>query len=185
MTPRAQAFPAALAMTPLSEAHAETVVRWRNDPANRAMFFSDGELSLASQLAWTRRQRDDPLDHTYVALWGAEPVGMVAVYGVDTARRTGEYGRILVDQAWRRQGIGRAISGWITALGFQSLGLEQIHASCLAANRPIQTLLHSLGFRPVGTWRHVSGREAVRMEVTVAEWRRLGLSKVYEPALNV
>lgn len=163
--------PRELRLVPLSADWAADVVRWRNDPANRCFFLGSGELTVPGQLAWTERQRRDPHDHTFIALWEQIPVGMGGIYGVDPATRSAEYGRIVVDPGWRRRGLGRAITGLLLAHGFAALDLELIFANCLRDNRPIIALLQGLAFTPAGSWRHeASDRKVTRLEVATRAW---------------
>lgn len=140
-------------------------------PENRVRFLSDVALTTSMQLAWTERSRNDPTDLTCIALRNGLPAGMVALY--DIADRKAEYGRILIDDAFRRQRVGLAISGCIVAFGFSVLDLELVYANCLAQNDPILDLLGLLGFVRLGTWRHApSGRDVVRLEITRQAWGR-------------
>ncbi len=152
-------------MRPLSADHAAAVVAWRNDPANAACFLTQDRLTHDGQLAWTQKQQADRNDHTHVAELSGRPVGMVAIYGVDEAAGEAEYGRILVDRAWRRRGLGHAISAWALDLAFTRLGLKRVYAHCLAANHPIHTLIGQLGFAE-------SARDAgtVRFEISRDRW---------------
>jgi RimJ/RimL family protein N-acetyltransferase len=159
--------------------HAESVVRWRMQPENRARFLSDAEFTVAAQLRWTERSRNDSTDMTCVALRDGLPVGMVALY--DMADRGAEYGRILVDDSCRRQRVGLAISGCVVAFGFGVLGLERIFANCLAQNAPIIGLLGLLGFTRIGAWRHeASGRDVATLEITGAAWAGSAACKAFE-----
>lgn len=160
-----------LLLVPLEPEHAASVVAWRNDPVNRARFLSDHELSVTEQLAWTEKQRLDPTDLTLVAMADQTPVAMVAIYGIDARSAQAEYGRILVDNDWRRRGVGSAVSRWVVDFAFAELGLDLVYANCLADNRPIHGLLAGLGFQTVKKWRHeASQREVLRLEVISTVW---------------
>ena len=162
-------LPQDLQMVRIAPEHADWVVRWRMQPENRARFLSDVEITRASQLAWTERSRMDPTDLTLVALSEGVPVGMVALY--DVADGCGEYGRILVDDTYRRRHVGLVISGCIVAFGFAVLKLERIYANCLGGNAAILGLLDQLGFVRVGSWLHPhSGRDVVKLEIQREVW---------------
>jgi RimJ/RimL family protein N-acetyltransferase len=173
-----------LRLVPLSVDHASCVVHWRNDPASRPFFLGSGDLRYDSQIVWTQRQRQDPADHTFIALWGEMPVGMTAVYGIQAGEKIAEYGRLLIDPAWRRRGIGIAITGLVLAHGFGSLGLEMIYSNCLFDNRPIHNLLQTLGFHAAGRWHHAaSRRDVTRLELAATAWNASAPNEVYGPAV--
>jgi len=162
-------LPANLRMVRIAPEHAEAVVGWRMQPENRTRFLSDAAITIATQLAWTERSRNDPADMTCVALRDGSPVGMVALYGI--ADGNAEYGRILVEERFRGERVGLSISGCMIAFGFGVLALERVFANCLAENAPILGLLGLLGFTRVGTWRHdPSGRDVVTLEIVRKAW---------------
>ena len=173
-TSRTLSLADSIEMAPVASEHAATIVHWRNDPLNKSMFLSKHDFSLESQYAWIERQQRDPSDFTYVAMLDNKPVGMVAIYDIDERRRCGEYGRILVDRTRRRQGIGITISNRVLSMAFLSLGMDLIYANCFSENKPIFTLLSSLGFQPTVNWRHASSqRDVIRLEVTSSAWKQL------------
>lgn len=172
-------LPQGLQLVRIAPEHADWVVRWRMQPENRTRFLSDVEMTRASQLAWTERSRRDPTDLTLVALRAGVPVGMVALYDIADGRA--EYGRILVDDACRRQCIGLSISGCIVAYGFAVLKLGSIYANCQARNTAILGLLDQLGFVRIGTWRHApSGQDVVKLEIVRAAWSESAACRVFD-----
>lgn len=136
-----------IVMTPLGIEHAAHIVRWRNNPINASRFLTKKIFTLDSQIKWTEQQLSNPCDHTYIAMHQGEPIGMVALYNISFEQHHAEYGRILVDDKWRRKGIGSVISHWITNMGFAELNLSHIYANCYAENIPILDLLQSLGYQ--------------------------------------
>jgi RimJ/RimL family protein N-acetyltransferase len=94
----------------------------------------------------------------FKAVSGTEVVGHIDLDMIDYRNRSGRMSRVLVADAWRGRGAGRAMVQALLDLGFGELGLHRIDLFVFDFNLPAIACYEKAGFAREG---HV--REARRM----------------------
>jgi len=148
---------------------APAVHRWFNDPRVTAdLVGARGGFSEKDARGWVARARDGAADRKWAILLdgGAEPVGFVALFGLE--RHTGPELAVLVgDPAAWGKGVAREAERQACVHAFGDLGAHRIHAEIPATNRAAQKVVSHLGFKREGVMRSAirRGTEAVDNEV--------------------
>ncbi len=145
------------------------VHRWFNDPRVTADLVGRREsFSEDDARAWVERAMDTSRDRKWAILLdgGEEPVGFVALFGLD--RDTGPELAVLVGdpEAWGK-GVAREAERQACVRAFEDYGAHRIHAEIPATNRAAQKVVTFLGFQREGVMRKAirRGDEAVDNEV--------------------
>jgi len=126
----------------------EVMVAWRNNPENRRFFFSQTPWTVEGQVRWYARYSADATDATFViVLKRGEPIGTVAIYGIDEALGTAEFGRMLIgDRRFRGQGFAREAAELALDAAFRLWRLEQVCLEVMDGNAAAIALYEKLGF---------------------------------------
>ncbi|HMC06576.1 MAG TPA: GNAT family N-acetyltransferase [Solirubrobacterales bacterium] len=148
---------------------APAVHRWFNDARVTADLVGNrGAFSEDDARGWVERAMDTSGDRKWsiVLDGGAEPVGFVALFGLQ--RETGPELAVLIgdSSAWGR-GVAREAERQACVEAFRRYGAHRIHAEIPATNRAAQKVVTHLGFRREGVMRRAirRGDEAVDNEV--------------------
>ena len=102
------------------------------------------------------------------------PVGMVLLRDVDLPRRVGELG-YWIGRPWWGRGLATVAAAEALAFGFDTLGLLEIQAICLAENPGSLRVLAKLGFEEVERFEQQlakwpAPRTQVRLLLPKARW---------------
>jgi ribosomal-protein-alanine N-acetyltransferase len=148
---------------------AQAVHRWFNDPQVTAdLVGSRDGFSEDDARGWVERATDTSRDRKWAILLdgGAEPVGFVALFGLE--RETGPELAVLVGDpaAWGR-GVAREAERQACVHAFNDHGAHRIHAEIPATNRAAQKVVTFLGFQREGVMRKAikRGDEIIDNEV--------------------
>src|SRR5215211_5925306 len=148
---------------------ASAVVRWFNDSRVTADLVGSREsFSDDDARGWVERAMDTTRDRKWAILLdgGAEPVGFVALFGLE--RDTGPELAVLVGdpEAWGK-GVAREAERQACIRAFEDYGTHRIHAEIPATNRAAKKVVTHLGFEREGVMRGAirRGDEAVDNEV--------------------
>jgi spore coat polysaccharide biosynthesis predicted glycosyltransferase SpsG/RimJ/RimL family protein N-acetyltransferase len=139
---------AGLQMRPVTEADAETLLVWRNDPATRSASRTTGELGIDQHRAWLSRALDDPDRHLLVASDDAGDVGTVRWDRL----RQGEW-EVSVTVAPERRGqalAGRLLRSGESWLADNDPATHTMLATVHEGNVPSLRMLDSSGYLPEG-----------------------------------
>jgi ribosomal-protein-alanine N-acetyltransferase len=144
---------------------AGAVHRWFNDErvtedlVGRREGFTEEDAG-----GWVERAQDTSRDRKWAIVLdgGAEPVGFVALFGLE--RETGPELAVLVGDpsAWGK-GVAREAERQACVHAFREHGAHRIHAEIPATNRAAQRVVTHLGFEREGVMRKAirRGSEAV------------------------
>ncbi len=162
-------------MTPMIELRdfapddAPAVQRWFTDERVTADLVGRRESFTADDArGWVERAMDKSRDRKWAIVLdgGAEPVGFVALFGLE--RETGPELAVLVGDpsAWG-QGVAGEAERQACVAAFRDHGAHRIHAEIPATNVPAQHVVTRLGFRQEGTMRAaiVRGEERVDNQI--------------------
>lgn len=152
---------------PLACMDIETVRMLRNQFRDR--FIDSRQISKESQEAWYLRYQKAPGDYMFVAEWKNQPdviLGAAAIYDIDAQRRTGEFGRLMVQQACAGRGAGFQITAAVCRIGFDQLGLSEITLKVLSDNFRARRVYEKTGFVSVERTHTPADGELVEMSLT-------------------
>lgn len=131
----------------------ELVLLWRNDPEIRKWFFNGGTVSWEQHRSWYARYLENETDIAFMAEDVSdlhEPVGVAALYRIDAARRTAEFGRLMIGNARAKgKGFGLEVVNAICGFGFGQAGLEEIYLEVFQNNAAAIKIYEKAGFQPV------------------------------------
>lgn len=132
----------------LDERHMPLIVGWRNDPGIRQWFFYRERFTPESQAAWFHHYLRDTGDVSFaIELKTGRAIGTVGLYGIDTATRSAEFGRIMIGEAdCRGQRLGDEAARMCLRFGAENLGIERVFLIVHATNEAALALYHRLGF---------------------------------------
>lgn len=130
------------------------VFDWRNHENNRKWFFNSDELTFNQHLSWFQKYEDLPNDYLFIAEYKSEnknvPFGQVAIYNIDFAESTGEFGRFLIgNDEFKGKGLGTEMIQTVLKIAKESLGLKQIYLEVKINNEVAIHLYKKNGFEPI------------------------------------
>jgi RimJ/RimL family protein N-acetyltransferase len=138
----------------LERADLPLTLAWRNQPEIRRWFVHAAPLTPDGHAQWFERYRQDDADFVFVIEETERfhrPVGQVALYRIDWARRTAEYGRLLIGEP---EAVGRGLAREATELlltyAFDVLDLERIELHVFPDNAPARAIYRRCGFVEAG-----------------------------------
>lgn len=82
-----------------------------------------------------------------VAIENDKIIGFANLYDLSEKQRA-FIGNVVIDQAFRGQGIGRRLVEYMRDLAFSRYKLNEVHISVFSDNTPALLLYSSLGFKP-------------------------------------
>lgn len=133
----------------LREADLPLTLRWRNQDHIRRWFFHSEPIAPDQHHAWYERYRERDDDFVFVIERPdapPQPVGQVALYGIDWAARRGEYGRLMIGEpAAAKKGLARVATAALLKAAF-AWGLDEIYLEVLADNARALAVYHACGF---------------------------------------
>jgi RimJ/RimL family protein N-acetyltransferase len=161
------------ALRPIRRGDAAFVAALRRDP-ELSRYIHATSSRVEDQEAWLDAYAACPDDYYFVVEDRKldEAVGAVGLYNIDTAAKTGEWGRWLI----RRDSLGAVESAvLIYRMAFERLGLDAVCCRTVADNAPVVSFHDSSGAERVGVLRdHItlSGQtyDAIEHRVTRARW---------------
>jgi diamine N-acetyltransferase len=134
----------------LEERDLPRTLAWRNRDHIRRWFFSNQQLTPEQHAAWFAgyQQRDD--DFVFIietTEGGLQPVGQAAIYNVDWAGRTAEFGRLMIGEADAAgRGLARAATAALVGLALDQLELRELHLEVIPSNLRAIRVYESCGF---------------------------------------
>jgi diamine N-acetyltransferase len=148
----------------LEEADLPTTLAWRNQDHIRKWFFNSNVITPEQHRAWWERYREKDDDFVFVIEeieTLKRPVGQVALYHIDWASGTAEFGRLMIGAAEAR-GLGLAQLA-TACLVNEALGpwqLKDVYLEVVPANEAALAVYRATGFTVVSADPH-----AVRMRI--------------------
>lgn len=137
-----------LALCKATEADAETLFRWRNDPDTRANSFKTELIPYEEHVAWLEAALRNPVQEIFILCEGDTRIGQVRLsmendmatvsYSIDAAYRAQGYGKAILQLAENHcveRGTTRILRGYVkkkniaSQVIFESLGYECEEAS--------------------------------------------------------
>lgn len=114
----------------LEEADLPMTLAWRNQDHIRRWFLNSDVITPEQHAAWYAAYQDRDDDFVFVIEETAtlgRPVGQVALYRIDWARRTAEFGRLLIGDAGAAgKGIATLATKCLVELALGAWGLRDV-----------------------------------------------------------
>ena len=133
----------------LSENDLILMMDWRNNKENKQYFFSQETITLKNQKKWYQAYLKKDNDKMFIIKTQKnEPIGTIALYNIDTQKKHGEIGRILIgDKKFRRKGIATNAFKLLINTAFRVYKLDQIFLRVNINNTNAINLYKKNGFK--------------------------------------
>jgi len=166
----------AFRLRPVADADAAFVVELRSDPS-LAAYLHAGAQTEADQRAWFAKYYDRSGDYYFVVerLGTGVREGLIALYDLDMAARTAEWGRWIM----RPGSVAAVESAWLVyRAAFERLGLEAAFCRTVAENAKVVSFHDSCEIaerRVLSRHFEIGGRrlDAIEHRVTRESWPRV------------
>lgn len=163
----------AFRLRPVADGDAAFIVALRSDPALQRWLHA-GAADTPAQLAWLAAYYRRPGDFYFVveSLGDGMPQGLIAVYDVDCATRSAEWGRWVL----RPGSLAAVESAWlIYRFAFEVLGLQSLHCRTVADNQAVVSFHDSCGITerrvlPAAVELHGQRHDLVEHVVRAVSW---------------
>jgi diamine N-acetyltransferase len=169
-------------LRPLRVEDAELTLRWRR--SDRATYLNRGAATVAEQAAWIAARPAGERNFV-IELRSGQPVGMLALVGIDLANRRAEPARFLIGEADAVRGLPVAVEAMklLYELAFDRLGLHRVCGTVLAENHLMTKWQKFFGMVEEGRLREhyrIDGRfhDAVFLGLTEADYRTVTLPRM-------
>lgn len=127
----------------ISEKHAPTIVKWRNDPEILSFMEMENKLQLKDQLEFIKNY--DSFDRVDIVLYhSAKPIG---VFNIKNFESLPEYGAIIGESEYRGKGLGSHVKMLIFKYWFMTLNKDEIFVRNKLSNEKIIRSNESWGFQ--------------------------------------
>ncbi len=136
----------------LEEADLPMTLAWRNQDHIRKWFLHAEQVSAAQHRAWFSRYlaSDDDLVFIIEDIQRDDcPVGQVAIYHIDLATKSAEFGRLMIgDQAAGGRGLAGSATRLLVETAMTEWGLETVTLDVKTDNAAALAIYRACGFRP-------------------------------------
>lgn len=128
---------------------------WRNQDHIRQWFLSSDVIDAARHRAWWEQYRDRDDDFVFVIEETRDfrrPVGQVALYGADWAKRTAEFGRLMIgDPGAAGHGLGLIATQCLVDAALGPWQFNEITLDVRRSNERAIAIYRACGFVETGT----------------------------------
>lgn len=167
-----------IAIRPATEADAENIVRWRNDPDVSGHFIHRDKLTVEGHLSWFR---DNVLTGRTVQFIicvreqdaeGREernPVGSVYLRDIDRGEMSAEYGVFIGEKKARGKGFGVEAARLAVRFAFEEMQLQRVFLRVYRDNTAAIRSYEAAGFRVCGELRGVVSTDGESADMLLME----------------
>jgi RimJ/RimL family protein N-acetyltransferase len=138
----------------IEEADLPLTLAWRNQDHIRKWFFTSEPITPEQHQGWYARYRDRDDDFVFLVEERevlCRPVGQVAIYHVDWASRSAEFGRLMIgDLQAQGMGLGREATAMLVDCAIHALNLRRLYLEVLHDNTRAIGIYESCGFEKLG-----------------------------------
>jgi len=134
----------------LEEQDLPLTLSWRNQDHIRQWFLRTEVILEKDHYAWFERYRE--LDHDFIFLILAKdlnrlPVGQISLYDINWDTASAEFGRLMIGHLPASgKGYAKQAVNLVLMIGFEVLGLKEIHLEVKEDNLPAQKIYLDCGF---------------------------------------
>ncbi|WP_220149568.1 GNAT family N-acetyltransferase [Paraeggerthella sp.] len=130
-------------LRPATMDDAELILRWVNDPLDRANSFSSEEITLEEHLRWLSESLEDPARYLYIMVHDGSDVGHVKLYVSDEEAEIG----YCVAPEWRGNGFANQIVKLIVDEAKENIpGVKRLCGQVRTGNQASLKVFRKLGF---------------------------------------
>jgi RimJ/RimL family protein N-acetyltransferase len=164
-------------LRPVEERDLALLVRWRNNPADRRLFFSPFLISAAGQTKWYAALL---VDHSRVLFMidtlKGQTVGTIGLDGIDWRNQEAELGQFYIDPEERGRDYPLEATVLIIEYAFEELNLHRLWGAFYCFNGGPMAMAEFFGFRREAVLRQAafSGgkfHDKVILGLLREEWR--------------
>lgn len=166
-------------LSPREESDAHAFARWEAQETD-ANLYGRGRhpASPIAHARFAREFKGDPprsMFFTVLLRDGDEPIGDVALMGLNYVNRTTETGSVLQPGQYRSRGYGTEAKMLLLEHAFEHLQLHVLQSLVFSGNQRSAAVLRKQGYQPAGRMRYVEihqGRyeDLLIFDVTRADW---------------
>ena len=138
----------ALRLRPATQADAQLLFDWANEPEVRAQSFQEAPIAWETHCAWLAGVLADPGARLYIMLEDTEPVGQVRLQQQPSGAWRISYS---IERSHRGQGYGKAILKYLADIAIER-HCGRMEWICLDWNAPSLAFYRSIGAIPMDEW---------------------------------
>ncbi|MCC7477681.1 GNAT family N-acetyltransferase [bacterium] len=155
------------ALTPLADAHVETMTRWVNNQSVIRYLGGPLGISVDEERKWLERIRASQDDVIYGIMIreSGQLIGTVALHGVRGLGRHAEYGISIGEPEHWGKGYGFEACRLMLDWGFNRLNLHSVYLRVFADNQRGVRSYEKAGFKHAGMLRQHAFRDGVYLDM--------------------
>jgi RimJ/RimL family protein N-acetyltransferase len=135
-------------LRPVEERDLPLLVRWRNNPADRRLFFSPFLISEGGQKKWYERLLADQAHMLFmIETVEGQTVGTIGLDGIDWRNQQAELGQFYIDPEMRGRDYPLEATVLIVQYAFEELNLHRLQGAFYDFNQGPMTMAQFFGFR--------------------------------------
>jgi len=135
-------------LRPVEERDLPLLVRWRNNPEDRRLFFSPFLISEGGQKQWYERLLADQARMLFmIDTLEGEAVGTIGLDGIDWRNQEAELGQFYIDPEVRGRDYPLEATVLIIEYAFDELNLHRLYGAFYDFNRGPMAMAEFFGFR--------------------------------------
>lgn len=134
----------------------ECVRIWRNNDLTRKWFLDNSIIAPERQLVWYKNYLENDRDIMFIIEETVNinaPIGIIAIYNIDTYRQTTEVGRLMIgNPEVRNRGFGVESLKAMCDFAFHQLGIKKIRCDVFEDNLSSLKMSENAGFKIADTY---------------------------------
>lgn len=156
-------------LRPLERADADLIVKWRNDPEVLRGLHRPIQLTKEQHLEWFDRLQEttERLEFVIETIVGDVPIGTVGLSHMDRDNRRAEYGILIGERRFRKQGYAKEASIALLHYAFCELNLWRVYLRVLSHLQEAIGFYTRMGFSREGLLRDEVFREGQFQDVLI------------------
>lgn len=152
-----------ITLRPVTSSDLEKMRTWRNSDWARSFFLTNDIISEEQQIAWYESYLKKTDDYMFIIQLGSIDVGTAALYRVDYARESAEFGRLLIaEDVAKGKSLGEKVLKGICNFAFTELKLREVALEVFALNTKAVYIYEKVGFKLVEK-SSIEGKEVFKM----------------------
>lgn len=136
-----------LQLRPIGEEELGNTLNWRNHKESKKYFLNSNTITKTQHFSWFRDYQAKSNDYLFVIFDGNQLVGQISIYNINSKKREGEIGRILIDPNQRGKGYMKHAIHLIHLLAFEYFSLTSLYLTVLGSNPAAMNLYLKLGYQ--------------------------------------